>query len=122
MKYWDKSREYKRIMEILDDYWLTEPNEDYVKIKMAFIKGKEFQTKHITWRRNPEKGKLKIEPVNCADAMQIMISVATDLNEFVKAKSEELKIDKREVWEHIEYYADMYFINRELEDTKNDED
>ena len=122
MKYWDKSREYKRIMEILDDYWLTEPNEDYVKIKMAFIKGEEFQTKHITWRRNPAKGKLKIEPVNCADAMQIMISVATDLNEFVKAKSEELQTDEREVWEHIEYYADMYFINRELEDTENDED
>lgn len=122
MKYWDKSREYKRIMEILDDYWITEPNEDYVKIKMAFIKGEEFQTKHITWRRNPAKGKSKIEPVNCADAMQIMISVATDLNEFVKAKSEELQIDEREVWEHIEYYADMYFINRELEDTENDED
>lgn len=121
-KFWNKTWQYKRIKEILEDYWLTEPKEDYVKIKMAFIKGDEFQTKHITWRRNPPKGKLKIEPVNLSDALQIMTSIESGLDEFVKAKSKELQIDECEVWKNIEYYADMYFINRKLNNIEDDDE
>lgn len=120
-KFWTNTWQYNRIMELLEDYWLTEPEEDYVKIKMAFIKGGEFQTKRITWRRNPPKGKLKIEPVNLSDALQIMNSIESGLYEFVKAKSKEFQIDERKVWKNIEYYADMYFINRKLNNIEDDD-
>lgn len=122
-KFWTKTWQYNRIMEILEDYWLTEPEEDYVQVKMAFVKGGEFQTKRIAWRRNPPKGKLEIEPVNFADMAKIMDSIESGLDEFVKAKSKELQIDECEVWKNIEYYADMYFVNRMLKAVEeNDED
>lgn len=43
--------EYQRILEILEDYWLTEPTEEYVRIEMYFRKadGQE-QEKRIVWR------------------------------------------------------------------------
>ena len=120
-RFWTNTWQYNRIMEILEDYWLTEPEEDYVKIKMAFIKGGEFQTKRVTWERNPSKGKLEIEPVNFADVAKIMESIKTGLDEFVKTKSKELQIDEREVWENIEYYADMYFVNQRLKAVEEDD-
>jgi hypothetical protein len=122
-RFWDKTIEYNRIMEIMEDYWLTEPEEDFVQVKMAFIKGSEFQTKRIAWRRNPPKGKPKVDLVHFSDALRIMESIESGLDEFVKAKSEELQIDEREVWENIEYHADMYFINRKMKAIEeNDED
>lgn len=33
---WKNSYEYKRILEILDDYWLSEPEEVSVRIEMHF--------------------------------------------------------------------------------------
>lgn len=123
MRIWRNTQEYKRILDILEDYWITEMYEDYVDVKMVFIKGGEFQTKRVTWERNPSKGKLEIEPVNFADVAKIMESIETGLDEFVKTKSNELQIDEREVWENIEYYADMYFVNRMLKAVEeNDED
>lgn len=43
--------EYQRVLEILDDYWLTEPEEEYVRIEMYFRKadGQE-QGKRIVWK------------------------------------------------------------------------
>lgn len=113
-RFWTNTWQYKRIMEILDDYWLTEPEEDFVQVDMDFIKGGEFQTKRIAWIRNPPKGKPKVDLVHFSDALRIMESIESGLDEFVKAKSEELQIDERKVWENIEYYADMYFINRKM--------
>jgi hypothetical protein len=47
---WKNSRQYKRIIEILEDYWTTEPDEAYVRIDMLFIKGNgETQEKSIVW-------------------------------------------------------------------------
>ena len=123
MKYWDKSREYKRIMEILDDYWITEPNEDYVKIKMAFIKGEEFQTKRIIWYRDSIKIDYPDPVSNMADVLKAMEVINPRLNEFAKNISEELGIDEYDVWEHIEHYSKMYFINRyQKAIEENDED
>lgn len=50
---WSKSDEYKRIQEILNDYWLNEPNEKQVQVVMTFqhMDGSE-QTKSVVWR-NP---------------------------------------------------------------------
>ncbi len=50
-RWWDKSYEYRRILEILDDYWLTEKDEEVVKVRMYFKKsdGQE-QEKVIIWR------------------------------------------------------------------------
>ena len=50
-KYWDHSREYERILEILDDYWTTQKDEAVVDIDMKFVhKNGECQMKHIRWR------------------------------------------------------------------------
>lgn len=47
------SYEYRRILEILEDYWLSEPDEKLVVIDMHFEKeGGETQDKRIVWR-NP---------------------------------------------------------------------
>ena len=46
-----RSWQYQRILEILEDYWLDEPEETYVEVAMYFEKrrGKETQTKLIRW-------------------------------------------------------------------------
>jgi hypothetical protein len=52
-RYYKDSYEYQRIMEILDDYWLTCPDELYVKVSMDFIKADgQNECKTIVWR-NP---------------------------------------------------------------------
>lgn len=53
-KYWKDNVQYKRILEIMDDYWLTEKDEDKVVVTMEFYKGNESQHKKITWV-NPNK-------------------------------------------------------------------
>lgn len=46
--------EYDRILEILDDYWISEPNEYAVSVEMRFVKANgESQIKHLRWR-NPD--------------------------------------------------------------------
>ncbi len=56
-KYWKDSNEYKRIIEILDDYWLTEKDEKFVRVEMYFQHSNgEQQSKCITWH-NPQKRK-----------------------------------------------------------------
>lgn len=62
-KYWKNTVQYRRILEILDDYWLTEPEEDLVRIDMHFEKGDETQDKHIIWRR-PSQERTAEEPFN----------------------------------------------------------
>lgn len=50
MANWKKSYPYKRIQEILDDYWLSEPDELKVRVRMDFIKADgQTQSKCITW-------------------------------------------------------------------------
>ena len=52
-KYWDKVSEYKRILEILDDYWIYCEDEGFVSVEMMFVKKNgECQLKHIKWK-NP---------------------------------------------------------------------
>lgn len=50
---------YIRILEILDDYWGSEPDEAWVRIDMKFLKDNgEQQEKRIIWANpymNPEK-------------------------------------------------------------------
>lgn len=49
-KYWKNEYDYKRILEILDDYWLTEKDEEYVEVTVYFrhSNGQE-QEKCIRW-------------------------------------------------------------------------
>ena len=61
-KYWTDSYEYKRIQEILNDYWLTEPEEDKVVVKMEFYKGDQWQGKQITWN-NPNRREKENEEI-----------------------------------------------------------
>lgn len=56
-KGWRDSYEYTRLMEILDGYWLDQPNELMVKIHMEFFKNNgETQVKDIVWRNPKELG------------------------------------------------------------------
>ena len=48
-RYWQNTWQYKRILEILDDYWITEKDETFVQIVMHFAKGDKEQHKTIAW-------------------------------------------------------------------------
>ena len=49
-KYWENQYEHIRIKEILDAYWLEEPDELLVHVKMYFQKANgETQEKTISW-------------------------------------------------------------------------
>jgi hypothetical protein len=49
-KNWKKCSKYQRLMEILDGYWLSEPDEAYVSIDMEFLKSDgQYQQKRIVW-------------------------------------------------------------------------
>lgn len=49
-----KSTAYKNLLRILDDYWISQPNEEYVEINMFFKHGDgSVQRKRITWT-NPD--------------------------------------------------------------------
>lgn len=52
-KHWENSKEYQRVMEILDTYWLTQADEAEVDITMHFRhRTGETQDKRIIWK-NP---------------------------------------------------------------------
>ena len=46
----DREKEYKRILEILADYWLEQPDEEDVEITMRFQKHGMTQEKRIVWK------------------------------------------------------------------------
>lgn len=49
-KYWEDTYTYQRLMEILDDYWLTVEDEQTVEIDLYFKKETgETQMKHLRW-------------------------------------------------------------------------
>ena len=48
--FWSKTFEYRRLLEILYDYWLSQKEEEYVEINMFFKhKDGRIQHKQITW-------------------------------------------------------------------------
>lgn len=51
-----ESWQYARVLQILDEYWLSEPDEEYVRVDMYFRKkdGAE-QKKTILWRDDGKK-------------------------------------------------------------------
>ena len=50
---WEESTTYKRILEILEDYWLDQPEELRVRVRMDFVHANgETQQKELVWR-NP---------------------------------------------------------------------
>lgn len=49
-KHWKESYEYRRILEILDFYWLSQPNELKVRVSMDFVKADgQTQRKTLIW-------------------------------------------------------------------------
>lgn len=56
-KYWKNEYEYRDILDILSDYWLTELHERFVRVEMYFEKDDgQTQKKCITWH-NPNMGR-----------------------------------------------------------------
>ena len=72
-KYWRQEYKYKRIMEILDDYWLTEPDELFVRVSMKFIKANgERQGKLIKWKNpNYERKDGKVPKLRLISAKEL---------------------------------------------------
>ena len=70
LRFWKVTYEYRRILEILDDYWLTEPNEESVGVTMLFIHsdGRE-QEKVVRWR-NPNIPS-KFQPLETFSAYEL---------------------------------------------------
>lgn len=59
---WGRDCKYLRIMEILNDYWLTEPDELKVRVRMDFVKANgEIQSKCLLWT-NPNYKYVGSEP------------------------------------------------------------
>lgn len=115
-KYWTDSWQYKRIMQILEDYWLTEEHEDLVDIRMLFIKGKEYQTKQIRWTRPdavPEDS-TDLNVTNLADVMSRIDKLEKDLTKFIEHESEEMRVDKDVLWGDLWALADERFIKSTL--------
>lgn len=60
---WEDSPQYQRILEILTDYWTSEPDEAWVEIDMKFVhENGEWQSKTICWR-NPDMDPAEIQRV-----------------------------------------------------------
>lgn len=54
VRHWKNEYTYQRILEILEDYWITEPEEKEVVVDMHFLNANgETQDKHLVWR-NPK--------------------------------------------------------------------
>ena len=75
MDNWTNSYEYIRILEILEDYWTTQPDELKVRVRMDFVKANgEYQQKEIVWHnpnyryvgpvKNPIRSLADIKPAN----------------------------------------------------------
>ena len=60
---WKKSPHYRRILQILEDYWGDEPDEAYVEVHLKFAHANgEWQEKCITWF-NPNMSNEEIQKV-----------------------------------------------------------
>lgn len=71
-KYWRNTKEYQRILEVLDAYWLEEPDEKFVCVDLYFehMNGMT-QTKSICWTNPAVKGELKFNPMTLAELSKI---------------------------------------------------
>ena len=50
MNYWKDEYAYKRILEVLNDYWLSEKNEAGVRVEMRFVhRNGDTQVKNVSW-------------------------------------------------------------------------
>jgi len=49
-KYWKDTFVYQRLLEVLSDYWLEQPDEASVVIDVQFLhRSGEYQAKHLVW-------------------------------------------------------------------------
>ncbi len=61
---WSQTWQYRRILECLDAYWLSCPDEAYVQIGMYFRKANgEEQIKNIVWK-NPDYVNKNADPMS----------------------------------------------------------
>lgn len=111
-RYWENEYEYKRILEILDDYWLTSKDEILVTVEMQFLKsGHEFQKKRIIWRNPNHKissvSDRKLELVNLEECKEQTLS-----NYFDEVAKELAKNECREK-EEKNTMEDIVWFNKE---------
>lgn len=87
MSTWEKDYRYKRILEILHDYWLSEPDEFRVRVHMDFIKANgETQSKEIWWQ-NPN--------YECSNQKEPEI---IDITELAKKSGYEIYMEEKEAF------------------------
>lgn len=58
----DRERCFTRINEILNDYWISEPEELFISAEFTFVKANgEYQQKYVRWF-NPEYEVIEEQP------------------------------------------------------------
>ncbi len=86
---WKNETAYRRILEILEDYWVTEPNEEYVVVHMYFKKSNgEEQTKKIVWDN----------PLLAKDRADRPIVLQQSVSEYLKSGQFEEDMKKAGEW------------------------
>lgn len=92
--YWSDTDQYRRILEILDAYWLSEKNELKVRVRMDFIHADgSTQSKCIMWR-NPDLPMTAREEERFASEPRLL-SIA------------DIPRDPAEIYEHEQKFWDM---------------
>lgn len=102
-KYWKDTYEYKRILEILDDYWLTERDEFKVRVTLDFIKGNgETQSKTICWWNPNLRDPDEKDP---EETVKLITITASDL---LKMTSYELFLKEEKWWDDAEKLREQH--------------
>ena len=73
-QYWNRTYEYQRILEILEDYWLTEADEDVVVVELHFKKADgQTQHKQIVWLNPniPRKYGTEIKDISAKELLEM---------------------------------------------------
>ena len=95
-KWWKDTWQYQRLLEILDDYWLSEQTEAMVVVQMAFVREDgATQEKIIRWRNRNSmlklptlEGQFKIIPEKFKHNGMYVVPASED-------------IDKWETWDSL---------------------
>ena len=95
-RYWASTNAYKRILEILEDYWITEPDEASVVVDIQLLhRNGEYQTKHIVWD-NPTinwPGEGDFRPVSAVEILDKMLNgeYSNTVDEHISRRADQLK-------------------------------
>ena len=92
-RYWKNTPQYRRILEVLEDYWITEPDEAAVVVDIHFLhKTGAYQNKYITWLNpNIQWPVDEVPEIVSADQMLDMVSDRVSCDKVIDKRANQLK-------------------------------